>query len=235
MSHQPPNNQPWQSPPPPNTSYPPQQPPYQTGNLPPSSPQLQQQLSSGIPVWLLVLFFAIFLYSCGSAQQTTSTPTQPTNTSAAPTQPRLSPTKQVGITVTHGTPHLGGPISDFYGKYGRQITGTVQSGSAPNGSPEESVGWVTDSNNAYFLSVHYYTPSHVVDYIDYVGPSTWSKAQYRDYLISNFAPAGTAENTQANQDWVSQGGDPFNPIAYTSDIGKFFLHISDGNGSMNTV
>ncbi len=112
--------------------------------------------------------------------------------------------------------------------------GDVQSGSAPNGSPSNSVGWVTDNNNAYFLSVHYYTSSNIVYYIDYVGSSNWSKAQYRDYLLT-FAPPGTAEDTQTNAWWISQGGDPYNPIAYTSDIGKFFLHISDGNGNMNTV
>ena len=74
-------------------------------------------------------------------------------------------------------PHLEGPFSDFYGKYDSQIAGGgIQSGSAPYGSPEESLSWVTDSNNAYILSVHYYTPSNIVDYINYVGPSDWSKA-----------------------------------------------------------
>lgn len=41
MSYQPPNNEPWQSPPPPNTFYP-QQLPYQAAGLPPSPPQWQQ-------------------------------------------------------------------------------------------------------------------------------------------------------------------------------------------------
>ncbi len=158
---------------------------------------------------------------------------QPSPTATPTAKPTLVPTK--ALTITHGKPHLGGPVSDFYGKYGSHIFGTVQSGSAPNGSPEESVGWVTDSDNAYFLSVHYYTPSTRVNYITYTGPSSWSKAQYRDYLIANFAPAGTAEDTATNSWWIGQGGDPFNPIAYTSDIGKFFLHISDGVGDMNTV
>jgi hypothetical protein len=133
-------------------------------------------------------------------QQATAT-AAPTDTSTPALQPTVKPTakptKAANMTITHGTPHLGGPISDFYGKYSSHIFGTVQSGSAPNGSPEESVGWVTDSNNAYFLSVHYYTPSNVVNYIDYVGSSDWSKAQYRDYLLL-FAPPGTTEDTQAN-------------------------------------
>jgi hypothetical protein len=58
----------------------------------------------------------------------TPAPAQPTDTPAPPT---TAPTKQSAIHPTHGTPHLGGPISDFYGKYGSHIFGTVQSGSAP--------------------------------------------------------------------------------------------------------
>ena len=175
---------------------------------------------------------------------TTTAPTR-TPTSRPTTAPTAKPTakptlaltkapKLTQLVITHGTPHLGGPISDFYGKYGTHIVGDVQAGNAPNGSPDERVGWFTDSNNAYFLSVDYYTPSNIVYYISYSGPSSWSKAQYRDYLLS-FAPPGTAEDTATNKWWTSQGGDPFDPIAYTSDIGKFFLHISDGNGYMNTV
>jgi hypothetical protein len=139
-------------------------------------------------------------------------------------------------SITHGTPHLGGLISDFYGKYGSQLFGVgVQSGTAPNGAAEESVSWVTDSANSYLLVASYYTSNHLVYDINYTGPSDWSKGQYQDYLISTFAPAGAALNNQANQSWQSTGGDPYNPIAYTSSIGRFFLHITSGNGSMNTV
>lgn len=140
------------------------------------------------------------------------------------------------ITSTHGAPHLGGPISDFYGKYGSQLFGIgPKSGSSPSGRPSVSVAWMTDSNNGYLLSVHYYTDTHLVYYVDFSGPTDWSKAQFRDYLIANFSPPGILEDSQTNQWWASQGGDPYNPIAYSSDIGKFFLHITDGDGNMNTV
>jgi hypothetical protein len=180
---------------------------------------------------------SIAVATATSTQAPTATDTpQPSPTATATPTPKPKPT--TGATnvnaITHGTPHLGGPISDFYGKYGSQIAGDVQSGSAPNGSPDSSVGWITDSNNAYFLAVHYYTPSNIVHYITYAGPSDWSKAQYRDFMLT-FAPPGTAENVSANQAWQQGGGDPYNPIAYTSSIGNFFIHINSGSGDMNTV
>lgn len=173
-------------------------------------------------------------------QAPTATPSPTPSPTATPTpKPRPTATPKPkpaqGPAITHGTPHLGGPVSDFYGKYGTDVG---PAGVQTNSDGTSSVGWCVDSHNAdicYTTLVHYSGSSHLVNYINYSGPSSWSKAQYRDYLISTFAPPGTAEDTQTNQWWANQGGDPFNPIAYTSDIGKFFLHISDGNGWMNTA
>src|SRR5205823_6536007 len=93
--------------------------PSSRDNYPQQPPQKPGFLKRKI--WCLpVLFFVIFLCSCGSSQQATSTPTQtptqPTNTPASPT---AVPTKQSAINPTHGMPHIGGAISDFYGKYGQ--------------------------------------------------------------------------------------------------------------------
>src|SRR6266566_2798329 len=86
-----------------------QQPPYSQQSYypppqqPPQKPSFFKRKIGCLPMRLLVLFFVIFLYSCGSAPQTSSTPTQaptqaqPTNTPAVPTQPKATPTKQTGL------------------------------------------------------------------------------------------------------------------------------------------
>lgn len=166
-----------------------------------------------------------------STSQATTAPTHVATT--APTQkPTAAPAR---LVVTHGKPHLGGNISDFYGKFVTQTISGVSAGSAPNNQPSESVSWVTDSNNGYAVTVQYYTSTHIVYYIDYTGDSNWSKAQYRDYLINNFAPPNTVEDTALNQSWQAGGGDPYNPIIYNTSVGKIALHISDGDGNMNTI
>lgn len=235
--------------------YPPQY-QHQPPMMPPPAPKKKPNAALGCGIIMVIVsvcsLASWFTISSAATKPTALAPTAttqaflaatatsdlatPTDAPTATPTPKPKPTqgKTPVNSVTHGTPHLGGPISDFYGKYGTQIMGDVQSGSAPNGSPESSVGWVTDSNNAYFLSVHYYTPSNIMNYITYSGPTDWSKAQYRDFLLT-FAPPGAAENVSTNNWWKGQGGDPYNPIAYTSNIGNFFFHISDGSGYMNTV
>lgn len=227
--------------------------PVQQGGKPPKKPLTKRAKIIGVGCFVVALLFlcgiigAIATAANANNGTTASAPTTivaiPSDTptvavrNTPTTGPTPKPTKgdSSAIVSTHGTPHLGGSISDFYGKYGRQLLGDAQTGSAPSGQPETTVAWVTDSANAYLLSVDYYTSTHIVYSVNYTGPSSWSKAQYRDYLIAQFAPPGTVEDTQTNQWWAGQGGDPYNPISYTSNIGKFFLHISDGNGYMNTV
>ncbi len=226
-----------------------QGPPYQQQPpTPPTPPKKKPNaaLGCGIIIVIVVLCSLVswFAYSSSAAKLTVAnTPTQvvtpiptaakSTNTSKSTPTPKPTTAKN---TVTHGSPHLGGPISDFYGKYGSQLIGTgSQSGSSPSGRPSISLAWMVDSNNGYLLSVQYYTDTRLVYYIDFSGPTDWSKAKFRDYLIANFSPPGTVEDSQTNQSWQATGGDPYNPIAYTSNIGKFFLHITDGDGNMNTV
>jgi hypothetical protein len=214
----------------------------------------QQPKKSHRRLWIvLAIIGGVLVLSCticgvvAAFAPQTQTAVQPTQAAAtatvAPTathmliRPTAKPTKTGGPivqTITHGKPHLRGPVSDFYGKYGTDI--------GPNGVQDSdgtsSVGWfisTNDANGGDVILVHYSDSSRLVNYISYNGPSSWSKAQYRDYLIANFAPAGTATDNAANSWWASTGGDRFDPIAYTSDSGKFFLHISDGNGWMNTA
>lgn len=142
---QPPPNQ-WQPPtppPPPGQSYapiyqqpgPPQyyaSPPQQ---YPPPKPKLR------LPRWLLILIILIVAGAVvdgviqGISQavnngdftaQSTPTPDFQATTQAVTTAiaqenvtPTIAPTPTSGLAVTHGTPILGGMLSDFVGKYGQ--------------------------------------------------------------------------------------------------------------------
>jgi len=72
--------------------------------------------------WLLLVGAAVFIVIIasiiGNSLRSSSQPTVPPQAQAtsAPTQevPTAAPTR----TVTHGLPQIGGPISDFNGKYG---------------------------------------------------------------------------------------------------------------------
>lgn len=218
----------------PSYQYPPQQPPKRTiWQRFRALPMIVQ-----VPIVLFVIIFvgsaAISGVHDAISPPATPTPapiTQPTHVAVKPTQsgiqptatPQPQPTKApAAIAATHGTPYLGGPVSDFLGKFGQPINGV-----SPN-----STGWLLDGENTLLL--HYDTTTQKVNYIAYTGSSSWSKAKYRDYLLT-FAPSDYTEDTAANTTWQNGGGDPYDPIAYTSPVGRFFLHISDGSGWMNTI
>ncbi len=126
---------------PPNTypHYPQQQ--WQQPLMPPQQPPLPpQQYQPPVPppekkarkrLWLvlaaLVLVLAVIIGVASQVQSQKPTPAaQPTHitqqpalqpTSNPPSKPPLQPTKV--LTATHGTPHLGGVLSDFIGTYGK--------------------------------------------------------------------------------------------------------------------
>ncbi len=122
---------------PPNTypHYPQQQ--WQQPLMPPQPPPLPpQQYQPPVPppekkarkrLWLvlaaLVLVLAVIIGVVSHVKSKKPTPAaQPTHVTQQPTsnpasKPTLQPTKV--LTATHGTPHLGGAISDFIGTYGK--------------------------------------------------------------------------------------------------------------------
>jgi hypothetical protein len=98
-------------------------------------------------------------YQATATADPTDTPTQvPTATPTPSPQPTTKPTTSTGnLTATFGTPLLGGPVSDFIGKYG-----------PPNSHTDtNSFHWFRDSSsNADGLIVWSLTHPKQVDSID---------------------------------------------------------------------
>lgn len=76
---------------------------------------------------IVVVVFALLLIACGgSSQSLSSSPAStemPTPTAVSTTDPTRQPTAKSTaakrkLTATYGTPRLGGPVSDFIGRYG---------------------------------------------------------------------------------------------------------------------
>src|SRR5712691_373225 len=83
-----------------------------------------------LPIFVVVL--ALLLTACREGSQSSSsspasteTPTPTAASTTAPTrQPTTKSTAATGnLTATYGTPRLGGPVSDFIGRYGQPDTG----------------------------------------------------------------------------------------------------------------
>jgi hypothetical protein len=110
--------------------------------------------------------------------QATSAPTQPQPTSASTQAGPIAASTQA---ITHGVPHLGGPISDFFGKYGPsddQITGN-------------SATWITDQRE----KTHVHTLANASGKITSVivtSGAPWSDAQTKQYC-SQFLPSGAQQ------------------------------------------
>lgn len=148
------------------------------------------------------------------------TPTQKPHVvaTAAPTQkPNPSPTTSA-MAVTHGTPHLGGAISDFYGKYGNPINMT----SKPAGN---DALWELNADGSLSL-VARNTGGGTVGYLALTTPD-WGAEKIKETCLQ-FAPSDyTLDPTSP------QGS--YDPIVYNSPSGKFALHIEFDSCWANTL
>lgn len=136
-----------------------------------------------------------------AVQQPTQAAQQPTiQTTPKPSQqptpkPTVQPTK--AIAVTHGTPHIGGPISDFYGKYG-------QSNNQGFGHSET---WIVDQQQQTTVNA---TPnaSGEVTGVTVTSGSNWNDSQMQTYC-SQFLPSDASEfNSTSNlSDYYSSVGE----------------------------
>ncbi len=121
-----------QQPPNPYPQFQPQQ--WQQPPMPPLKKKSRKGLFIVLGVILTVVLFGCIGVSAmvnagGQAAQQTLNQTSTHVAQIPTTQPTAKPTTQptakptvkttTGMAVTHGTPHLGGPISDFIGAYGQ--------------------------------------------------------------------------------------------------------------------
>lgn len=181
---------------------PPQQPPYQQQqyqqppqylpSMPPPKKKSRTRLWLILVAVVLVLAVIIGVASKGQSQnpapaaqgtQPTLATKQPTlqPTTAPTTKPTPKPTVQStqNLAVTHGTPHLGGPISDFIGAYGQ-----------PN-----------DHSNpgGYASQYHFQRDTNTTDVTDglIVSTSADSKSAVDDISVAAVAQNATYNDPQA--------------------------------------
>jgi hypothetical protein len=200
-----------------------QQPPYQQPSPPPKKSHRRTWIILGI---ICIVLFAASVATKGlptSSTASTVTPTAqtaatdtpaPTNTPQPTDTPKPQATTQA-LVITHGSPHLRGPQSDFWGKYGTPLS--------INGSNDS---WTL--NQDYSLSVTARdTAGGTVGYLSITTPDGWNLQKIEDFCLS-FAPQSYTV------DPTSPPG-VYNPIVFDSPDGKFAIHIQTAYCSMNTI
>ncbi|EFH82756.1 hypothetical protein [Ktedonobacter racemifer] len=178
---------------------------------------VQTKLMKMIGLGCGMLLVVLLLCSCGTASATNvpPTPTQHMTTSApgtavsttptsvptaTPTSvPTPTPTKKPQMNATDGQPHIGGPVSDFVGKYGQPVVYTTF-----NDGSDIIVGTKQDTNN-------------IVTWISVTGPQNWTFDTTRNYCLK-FTPSGAVQDSDFNQ-----GGD--DTIVFHKNADRFVLDI----------
>src|SRR6266568_3633169 len=99
---------------------------YETFVQPLKEGVVMKRMKVLLPVFAIVV--VLFFTACGGSSQSVSSSPSPTLTPAPTTDPTSKPTAKPAtttgnLTATYGTPRLGGPVSDFVGKYGPPDTG----------------------------------------------------------------------------------------------------------------
>jgi len=131
---------------------------------------------------MLVILIAIIAFAVSLSKQPSSSNTQQATTSTATSQSTTAPTTQPTTAssangVTNGTPHIGGPMSDFYGKYGQpnnQGIGTSET-------------WIVDQQQTVLVNATPDANAQVAG-VSVTTGANWSNTQMQQYC-SQFLPA----------------------------------------------
>lgn len=118
------------------------------------------------------------------------------------------------IAVTHGIPHLGGPISDFEGKYGQPISRSFQKGQLYYGDKSQTI-------NIYAIADEQH--NQPVTFLAVVGPQVWNDSQTKAYC-TEFLPSNAQEFNSTS-----------NLTDYHSSIGEVELTMSGANMCMLNI
>ena len=134
-----------------------------------------------------------------SGQQTGTTTPSGKPAHASPTAPASNLARP---STTSGRPHLGGPFSDFVGKYGSPT-------SQGDGNSQEF--WVGPEQTIEISVVR--NDQGEVTQLTILGPNTWNAQQTQSYCIQ-FLPDGATQFQTAN-----------NLIEYHSSAGEIVLNL----------
>src|SRR6266581_4167051 len=134
---------------------------------------------------------------------------QPISQSTPASTSTTTAEKLQNIKPTHGSPSLGGQISDFIGTYGR-----------PSMTDGKDSMWLLNSEGSLSLDVRD-TGRGVVGYLSISTPGSWNLQKVQDYCLT-FAPHNFTLNKTSNPDNSS------GLYVYDSPSGKFSLHVSSG-------
>lgn len=138
-----------------------------------------------------------------AAEKTPTAGTNSLSTPSQPTTPTAGGTAKAGApSITHGKPHLGGPLTDFVGKYGTPSSqGDVSSASFWVG-PSQSIVLNVSSND-----------QGTVTQIVVIGESAWTGQQTEQYC-AQFLPDGAVQKSSSST-----------LLTYQSSAGTMYLAL----------
>ena len=175
----------------------------------PPPPMMQPPRKRRVWLWVLLGVFVLAVLGCVgilAASQGTQTGTQPQATTAAGNTPTAKGTATMAIT--HGTPHIGGPISDFYGKYGKP----------KNAGAGGSQTWIASQSPSIIVNAAT-DSSGKVNNMNVVGEPSWSRKYTETYCTRFLPPDARAFNR------IKSSSDTL--IDYHSSSGQIAMTVLD--------
>lgn len=193
---------------------------------PPKKPRSRRYMLIAAGLLALVVLFAWIANTHASQQSAASLQTRAThafhvisptivNLGATPTRAKPTP-YSTKPAITHGQPGIGGPISDFFGKYG-----------SPSSTNGNDAVWLLNQDGSLLLDARN-TGAGRVGYLSLTVPDSWSSDQTKTYCLSFAPPAYTLD--PSSQPFNAQG-----LFVYNSPAGKFALHLQTASCWMNTL
>ena len=162
------------------------------------------------------ILLTLVLVGCGSASSTQQPATQPTQ-KIQPTQGQATITTQAqnNITPTRGTPHLGGPISDFVGAYG---TPDAHSDYSPGGDTLHFLPSTTSNVDGLIVSTDPSEPTLAANIIVAATNGTvWTVGDANDRCMT-FAPS----DAQFVKKYVYADNSGFDLVYTSAQLAKDF-------------
>jgi hypothetical protein len=217
-NRQPPQQYPqhWQQTP---QQYPQQQlyPQYQQQAQQPLETPFLQRKAGFLPLWLLLTVVVLLLGIAGVIAVAPIGQSGPTDNTTAhglatnsspPLKPTQAPASWHSIKPTHGTPALGGPISDFIGAYG-----------APShvNSPYE---WSWNIHNRQHISIDIHYQNSKVNYINVVNASLSDNWGYQN-SIKHCIPFVPYRSKKVNDTGITSG--TYEYVNFRSSQGNFVI------------